>query len=129
MEGVISVGILCVLGVLLASQLKQSKPEYGLLIGIGICILIFLYGLDELSGIIESFSKFDSYLGKSKQYLGIVLKVTGIAYLCGFCQDLCKDAGFSGVANQIETFGKLSILYLSLPIVMAMLNEIMAFGV
>lgn len=129
MEGVVRIGILCVIGVLFALQLKQSKPEYALLIGIGLCVLTFLHGMEGLGTILESVDRFDVYLGESREYLGIVLKVTGITYLCGFCEDICKDAGFMGVAKQIETFGKLSILYLAMPIVMAMLNEIMAFAI
>ena len=72
MEEIMGVGFVCVIGVIFALQFKQSKPEYSLLIGLSMCVLIFMKGMEGLGGILETTSKLSSYLGENKQYLGIV---------------------------------------------------------
>ena len=49
----------------------------------------------------------------------------GVTYISEFASSLCRDAGYSTVAGQIELVGKLSILTIGMPIVLA-LFELMA---
>ena len=44
-----------------------------------------------------------------------------------FASQLCKDAGYSAIASQIEVAGKLTILTISMPILMALLKTIHEF--
>ena len=66
----------------------------------------------------------NQYLGDSKNYLGILLKVIGITYICEFSAGICKDAGFSSVSDQIEILGKLSVMFAGLPILFAVVEQI-----
>lgn len=43
-------------------------------------------------------------------YFKILLKIIGITYIAEFASDLCKDAGYTTIAGQIQMFGKLSVL-------------------
>ena len=56
------------------------------------------------------------------QYLEILLKMLGISYLSEFAASLCRDGGYGSAAGQIELFGKLSILVVSMPVVRALLE-------
>ena len=56
-----------------------------------------------------------------------ILKMVGIAYIGQFSAGLCRDAGYSSVAGQIELFCKLSILLISLPILLALLETLQGF--
>ena len=47
-----------------------------------------------------------------------------ITYICELCSGICKDAGYSSVAGQIEIFGKLSVLAAGMPILLAILESI-----
>ena len=60
----------------------------------------------------------------SKGYLGILMKVVGITYLCEFSAGICKDAGFSSVSDQLEILGKLSVLFAGLPILLSVIRQI-----
>ena len=44
-----------------------------------------------------------------------------------FSANLCKDAGYQAVAGQIEMFGKLSILAISMPVILVLLETIGEF--
>ena len=58
-------------------------------------------------------------------YIGIVLKILAIAYLSTFCSEICKDAGATSIASKVEFAGKILILALAIPILMAVLNSIL----
>ena len=53
--------------------------------------------------------------------------MAGITYLADFSASLCQDAGYSAIAGQIEFFGKISILAVSAPVMLALLETITGF--
>lgn len=124
MTEIIKVGVLGIIGVLLAVHFKASKPEYGMYIGFAISILIFCYGLRQAQAVIEQFEVISGYLGGSKGYLSVLLRVIGITYICEFSSTICKDAGFGSVAEQIEILGKLSVMFAGIPILFAVIEQI-----
>lgn len=124
MTEIIKIGILGVLGVMLAIQLKANKPEYGVYIGLAISILIFCYGMKQAQVVIREFEKIRNILGDSRDYLSILLRVIGVTYICEFSAGICKDAGFGSVAEQIEILGKVSVLLAGIPILFSVINQI-----
>ena len=66
------------------------------------------------------------YLSGGGKYLGFLFKAVGITYVCEFCASICKDAGYGAVAGQIEIFGKLSILLMGIPVLVAVIENISA---
>ena len=55
------------------------------------------------------------------------MKMVGITYVAEFTSGICKDAGFGALGGQIEIFGKLSILAISTPILLALLETLQVF--
>ena len=51
----------------------------------------------------------------------------GITYAAELASSICKDAGYQTVAAQIEIFGKLLIMVLSVPILLMVLQAIGEF--
>ena len=41
-----------------------------------------------------------------------------------FAAEICKDAGYGAVGSQIELFGKVSILFVSMPVLLALLQMV-----
>lgn len=110
MSEIIKIALLGIAGVLFAIQFRQQRPEYTLLIGFALSVLVFSYVLGLTGQLLEEFAGLQQYLGDAKGYLGILMKVVGITYLCEFSAGICKDAGFAAVSDQIEILGKLSVL-------------------
>lgn len=127
MSDIIKVGLLGVVGVLIAVQFKAQKPEYGVYIGLTIGILIFVYVLREFEAVLGQFEVIKRYLGTGESYLSILLKVIGITYICEFSAGICKDAGYGAVADQIEMLGKLSVMFAGLPILFAVIEQMQSF--
>lgn len=124
MAEIIKIALLGIAGVLFAIQFRQQRPEYALLIGFVLSILVFSFVCQMAGRLVEEFRGLQQYLGDSKGYLGILMKVVGITYLCEFSSGICKDAGFSTVSDQIEILGKLSVLFAGLPILLSVIRQI-----
>lgn len=124
MSEMIKVGMLGIVGILMAVQFKANKPEYGMYIGFAIGILLFSYGLHQVQAVIERFDMIRGFLGDSKEYLAVLLRVIGVTYICEFSSGICKDAGYGAVAEQIEIFGKLSVMFAGIPILFAVIEQI-----
>ena len=104
--------------------LKQYKPEFVVHISILAGILIFLMILPKLSAILELLNNFTEKLGVNSQFFGILLKITGIAYLAEFASDICKDSGETAIASKVELGAKVIIIAMSIPILGAVLETI-----
>ncbi len=124
---VFKVALIGVCAVLLALGLKPFKGEYALFLSLGAGILIFVYILGQMSSIIGAIQSIRSNISVNSEYVTLLVKVIGVAYVCEFAASLCKDAGFSSVASQIEMAGKLTILVMSLPVLMSLLDTIGSF--
>lgn len=121
---IIKIGILGVAGVMLALQFRSGKTEYGFYIGAAICLVIFTFSMNGLTALLYRVKELERYLEGSGSYLGFLLKAVGVTYVCEFCASICKDAGYGAVAGQIETFGKLSVLLMGIPVLVAVVENI-----
>ena len=121
------VAALGVVGVLVAVQLKEEKTQIAVLFSIGISIFIFCGILDSLEVLIQTVQELSAYVNIDSSYIMTLIKMLGITYLAEFSSGLCKDAGYQAIAVQIEMFGKLTILVLSMPILIALLRTIQEF--
>ena len=118
------IALIGIVGILLAVPLKSYKAEYGIYMGIAVCLVILGYGMQYLAGILSSVEQLKEYLKDNYSYITVLLKAVGATYACEFCAGICKDAGYSGIAGQVEIVGKLYILLIGMPVLMALLESI-----
>lgn len=123
----VKIALAGIVAVLCALLLKNEKSEYAVFISMAGCILIFLFGISKLEAILAAIDRLKGYLGAGSEYLPILLRIVGITYLAEFASDLCRDAGFSAVAGQVELAGKLTIMAVSLPVLLALLEVLEEF--
>lgn len=124
---VLTIGILGIAGALLAVELKGLKGEYGIYLVAAVGLVIFFYGITKLKTVIETIRQVQSYIRLNRMYLEVLLKMIGITYIAGFSSGICKDAGYGSLGSQIEIFGKLSVLAVSMPILLALLDTVQQF--
>ena len=127
MEEIIKVCILGILGVLAAIQFKVVKPEYATYISVALGIIIFGFVIQQLRTILGSLNWIKELFEGTSGYLGILMKVIGITYLCEFSAGICKDAGYGAISEQIEVLGKLSVMFSGLPILLAVVEQIQSY--
>ncbi len=124
---VLTIGILGIAGALLAVELKGLKGEYGIYLVAAVGLVIFFYGVTKLKTVIETIRQVQSYIRLNRVYLEVLLKMIGITYIAEFSSGICKDAGYGSLGSQIEIFGKLSVLAVSMPILLALLDTVQQF--
>lgn len=120
----IRIGILGVAGVLIALQFKTVKPEISLYIGFAVCVVIFTFSVNGMMQILSKMEELQKYINGSGPYFALLFKAVGITYISEFCASICKDAGYGAVAGQIEIFGKLTVLFMGLPVLIAVIENI-----
>lgn len=107
--------------------LKQYKPEFVIYVSLIAGALILLTLLPQVSAIINLLKNLSSKTAINKEFLGLLIKITGIAFLTEFAVSICKDTGETAIANKIDIGGKVIIISMSIPIISSLLQTIIKF--
>lgn len=124
---IIKISLLGVCGVMLGFLLKGTKPEYACFVTMGIGLVILGLAVGKLQYLFDAIGRLKSSLPADAGYLSTLVKMIGISYIGQFSSGICKDAGYQTTGAQIELFCKLSIMVLSMPILLAILDMIQEF--
>lgn len=124
---IIQAAALGIAAVALAVQVKALRPEYSTYLILAAGLTVAFLGLSRLEVILETIQTIGEYIEMKHVYLGTLLKMVGITYIAEFASGICKDAGYSALGTQIEMFGKLSILVISAPVILALLETLQRF--
>ncbi len=124
----VKIGLIGIVGVLFAVSVKSYKAEYGIYIAVAVCLIILEYIVRYFINILTGMEQIRGYLNENYQFLALLLKAVGATYACEFCAGICKDAGYGGVAGQVEMLGKLYILSVGMPVLLALMENIQALA-
>lgn len=120
----IKAGTIGVISILFAVSLKAYKAEYGIYVAVAVSLIILEYIMRYFLQILSGMEVLRGYLRDHYSYLALLLKAVGATYACEFCAGICKDAGYGGVAGQIEMLGKVYILSVGMPVLVSLMESI-----
>lgn len=120
-----ALGLICVV---LAMLVKEYHAPIGLLIILAFGIVVFSQIFSQLAVILDTFRAISAQAGVNNLYLSTIFKVIGIAYIGEFAAQTCRDGGSNAIASKIELAAKIIILSLMLPILSAILQNILALA-
>lgn len=121
------IGVVGVVGALMAIQFKSAKAEYAVYVSVAVSIFLFFCITQRLEMFVEIIARMKTYISVDAGYISTMLKMLGLTYIAEFSSTICKDAGYQTIAVQIETFCKLTILALGMPILLALFETIQGF--
>ena len=124
---VVTIAIVGIMSVMLAVQMKGMKGEYASYLVAAAGCFIFFCGVTKLESVFDAVRKIQEMIHVNRIYLTALMKMTGITYIAEFASGICRDAGYGAIGSQIEIFSKLSILSVSMPIVLALLETLQEF--
>ncbi len=110
--------------------IKGWRPELAIQVSLIATIIILAAVLPYLKVVADMLRDIIAQADIESKYIGIVLKIVGIAYIAQFASELCRDAGEGAIASKIEIAGKIIIMTMSMPIIYSLLevvNEIIRF--
>lgn len=113
------------LAVIIILILKQYRPEFAMYVSILAGALIIFMSIGKLEGVIQLLNTISNSTKGNGQFLGILLKITGIAFLTEFAVSVCKDSGETAIASKVDLGGKIIIVAISVPIISSLLETVM----
>ena len=126
---IVKISLIGVGGVMLGFRLKGTKPEYASVITMGIGVVILGLAVGKISYLFEALKEIQKSLPVDGKHISTLVKMLGITYIGQFSSGICKDAGYEATGAQIELFCKLSLMVLSMPVLLALLQTIQEFFV
>ena len=118
---IIGVGLISLIIIIIV---RQYKPEFTLYVSLlaGAIILVFI--MDKLDGIISLLTTLSNKTAINNEFLTLLIKITGIAFLTEFAVSICKDTGETAIANKVDMGGKVIIVSISIPIISSLLETV-----
>lgn len=120
---IVAVSIVAVLLITILKSVK--KDDFALIVTIITAVILFTIVLVKLESITSLLEKLIQKSGINKEYLTLLLKVTGISYVIELATNICKDAGNSAIASKVEMLGKISIVVLTIPILTSVISTVL----
>lgn len=124
MEIVKIVGIGLVAGMLI-NLLRQQKPEVALQLSIAAGVMLFVVMVAKVVRVVDVMQTLSARAAIEQAHMDTVLKIIGIAYVADFGSQVLQDAGEKAVASKVEMGGKIIIMLLAVPIILAILDSIL----
>lgn len=115
---------LALVATILSVILKGQRPEIAIQISIITGVIIFMLMIFRISAVVELLQNLAKKVSIDLIYLSTILKIVGIAYITTFGAEVCRDAGESAIASKVEFAGKILIMILAIPILMAVLETV-----
>jgi len=116
------IAVFAVLAVSIILLVRHYRPEISLQITVIAGLVMFLFMMGTIEPVVESIRLLASRFHIETEYIGILLKIIGIAYIAQFAAEICKDAGESAIASKVELGGRIMILTAAFPAVVSLLE-------
>ena len=124
---VVSGGVL--VAVVCGVVVRKQAPEIALVLTLCAAVAVLVAVSGELGLIVGYIQRLAQAGGISQELIAPVMKTTGIAMLCKFTADFCRDAKENGLASAVELAGTVLGLVAAMPLfqgVLSLLEELLS---
>jgi len=119
---IIQIAAIGIVATILSLTVKKDLPQFSAMIAIITGVFIFMRLTPKLKAVFNLLNAVTESADLNSDYVAIILKVIGIAYIAEFGSEICADAGENSIASKIELGGKILIMTISAPILLSLLN-------
>lgn len=118
---IIGVGLISLIIIII---IKQYRPEFTIYVSLIAGTIILMLIMDKVSAIINLLTSLSNKTAINNEFLILLIKITGIAFLTEFAVSICKDSGETAIANKVDMGGKVVIISMSIPIIASLLETV-----
>lgn len=118
---IVGIGIVATILIVI---IKESRPEFALYISLITGVAIFTMIIGQLTYVVETLNTLARRVNIEFTYFSTLLKIIGMAYVVEFGSQISRDAGEESIAMKIELGGKVLIMVLAIPILLALMELI-----
>ena len=113
----LKVSAVAMVGLLALLILKQFRPEWGSMIRLGMTVVMLCFLLSMVTTVLDFAHGFGGDTLLPTGMWQTLMKALGVTLITEVSASICRDCGEAGVAQWVETAGRLEILVLSLPLI------------
>ena len=118
---IIGIGFFTLIITIILKEYRKEYAIYAVLIG---GMIIIFYSMDTLKAIIDFINDLSRNKSYNREFISLLLKITGISILTEYAVSICKDSGENAIANKIDFGGKIIVISLSIPIISTTLSSL-----
>jgi stage III sporulation protein AD len=122
---ILQIAGLGVAAALLAMVVRGSRPEIASLIAMAAGVLVFFLAVSRLQAVVAVMEQLVDKAGLAQDYIKVLLKVVGVAYVSEFAAQTCRDAGEDSLAAKVEMGGKVLVLAMASPVIVALVELVL----
>lgn len=108
----------------LAVILRKSSEPQAIAVSVAGGLIITAFVIGDLTAVLKTIKDLALRDGISEQYILMLVKVIGIAYITEFMAETACDAGEKAIGAKIRFGGKVTILALCTPVIINLLSMI-----
>lgn len=108
--------------------LRKNADLMATLLSVSLCIGAGAFALHLLSPVLDFLGQLQALSGLSETMVAPLFKTVAVGFLTKITASVCRDASQTAVADAVELGGSILALYMSLPLlnaVLALLRELM----
>lgn len=120
----LKIAAVAVAAALCAVVVKEQAKGIGLALAMTAGALLLTMALGAVESVKDLMDELGELAGLSPAVLAPVIKTVGIAILTRIAAAVCRDAGEGGIAAAAETAGAALALWVSLPLLRAVLDTV-----
>ena len=92
------------------------------MLSLGACLFITYAVVTRLNILIQYISRITSAINLDIQYIGIIVKMLAVSYICQLGSAVCRDASYTAIAVQIDIIGRISMVLIGMPVIMGVVE-------
>lgn len=125
---ILQISGISVLAAALAFVLRGVGSRTAAVVPIAGGVLVLFAALPKLREPIGALLELAEGAGLSDE-LGILLRILAVAFFGAVAADICRDMGEGSVADRLELFARVEILFLALPFLLELIRLALEVGV
>ncbi|HEX6988330.1 MAG TPA: stage III sporulation protein AD [Bacillota bacterium] len=122
---IVQIVVAALLAAVILVLVRQARPELAVPLSLVVGALLLLFVLARIGAVVRLVEDLVARADVEFQYVSALLKIIGIAYLTEFGAQICRDAGEGALAAKVELAGKVFILLLAIPIMVAVADTLL----
>ncbi len=127
MSLILKIALLAVAAAILSSLLKESRPEYVLLLELCFVVVVAAFVISfaskKIAGLFEN--TFDGLV--DGKYISIMLKGALVSVSSSVCASLCRESGNRALGDIVEISGRVIIIMFSIPLIESVVETALVY--
>ncbi|MGN0606729.1 MAG: SpoIIIAC/SpoIIIAD family protein [Oscillospiraceae bacterium] len=116
MVEITSVAGLCITAALMCKVIEKYNREQAAVTSIAVLSVLMIVIIPMTLPIMSSVNSIFENSGIDSENVSIIFKALGISCITQLASDICRDCGENAIASSSETFGKITLIIMALPL-------------